>query len=351
MGLEIDIEITHKNQRGIAILKIYGPKDDIKKDNTVTITKSKNSDSKYVVLLAEKIVKPLMNAFLSGELVLQNKDKHLNLAAKHFKCSFCEKVCKTTRGLKGHITRIHMDTDNDKNEKEPLNNKRKSSEDITEVIDDILHKVIEKETDEEHENVKIKSPLDDVHGKKYSKSCENCNYKIEANRKYIYLQRISQHKDECISNLKCTRCNKRFADQDQVKLHLCAKHKLNSVSRSPPLKKKRAIDLNKSVEDMEIDISEDSSNNSKEEIDIIAERSKLMDDKIKAKEKKNEEEKLKYLNRKIIEEKKKADEKAKTKADLNAKKQKIKNKGREIIKNKKFIIFLTLEMFPKTACI
>ena len=54
-GLVIDVEITHKNQRGIAILKIYGPKEDIKKDNTVTITKSKNSESKYVVLLAEKI--------------------------------------------------------------------------------------------------------------------------------------------------------------------------------------------------------------------------------------------------------------------------------------------------------
>ena len=42
-GLEIDVEITFKNQRGIAILKIYGPKEDIKKDNTITITKSKTT--------------------------------------------------------------------------------------------------------------------------------------------------------------------------------------------------------------------------------------------------------------------------------------------------------------------
>ena len=38
-GLEIDVEILSKNQRGNAILKIYGPKENDKKDNTVTITK------------------------------------------------------------------------------------------------------------------------------------------------------------------------------------------------------------------------------------------------------------------------------------------------------------------------
>ena len=127
-GLEIDIEMTHKNQRGIAILKIYGPKDDNKKDNTVTITKSKNSDSKYVVLLAEKIVKPLMNGFLSGDLVIQNRDELASkeLSKKQFKCSFCEKVCKTTKGLKAHISRMHIDIDNDTKKKKPLTNKRKS---------------------------------------------------------------------------------------------------------------------------------------------------------------------------------------------------------------------------------
>ena len=129
-GLEIDVEVTHKNQRGVAILRIYGPKDDIKKDNTVTITKSKNYDSKYVVLLAEKIIKPLMNGFLSGDLEIQNIDEHSNLESKdlnkkQFKCSFCEKIRKTTRGLKGHITKMHI-LDADKDLDKQITNKRKS---------------------------------------------------------------------------------------------------------------------------------------------------------------------------------------------------------------------------------
>ena len=44
----------------------------------------------------------------------------------------------TTRG---HITKMHLQ-DNEINEKEPLINKRKSMEDVTEIVEDILHKVI-----------------------------------------------------------------------------------------------------------------------------------------------------------------------------------------------------------------
>ena len=50
----------------MAILKIYGPKEDVNKANTLTVSKTKDSDSKYNVILAEKVVKPLMNQFLSG---------------------------------------------------------------------------------------------------------------------------------------------------------------------------------------------------------------------------------------------------------------------------------------------
>ena len=57
-GLEIDVEVTSNKNRGVAILKIYGPKEDVKKANTVTFTKSKESDSKYIMILAEKVVKP-----------------------------------------------------------------------------------------------------------------------------------------------------------------------------------------------------------------------------------------------------------------------------------------------------
>ena len=57
-GLEIAVEISDKGTRGVAVLKLYGPNK--AKDYTVMVNKSKDSEHKYVILLAEKIVKPLM---------------------------------------------------------------------------------------------------------------------------------------------------------------------------------------------------------------------------------------------------------------------------------------------------
>ena len=113
-GLVIDVEIDSNRNRGIAVLKIYGPKEDIKKENSVTISKSKESDSKFIVLLAEKVIKPLINQFLSkdGEVFSVKSDKNqekADIEPRQFTCSFCEKAYKTTQGLKNHITKMHLD--------------------------------------------------------------------------------------------------------------------------------------------------------------------------------------------------------------------------------------------------
>ena len=96
VGLEIDVEIVNNRNRGIAVLKIYGPKEDIKKENTVTVSKSKESDAKFVVLLAEKVIIPLMDRFLSGEMEIVDFKSDSNSVGsghrpKKFRCSFCEK--------------------------------------------------------------------------------------------------------------------------------------------------------------------------------------------------------------------------------------------------------------------
>ena len=67
-GHEIVVELKANNTRGVAILKVYGPKEDNKKENSITVTKSKDSDSKYIGILAEKVIKPLMNGYLSGKI-------------------------------------------------------------------------------------------------------------------------------------------------------------------------------------------------------------------------------------------------------------------------------------------
>ena len=336
-GLEIDVEILSKNQRGNAILKIYGPKENDKKDNTVTITKSKKSDSKFIVLLAEKVVRPLMNGFLTGDLEIKactDIDGPIfdKSSTQQFRCSFCEKVCKTPKGLKGHITRMHLREENEKT------NKRKSMEDIGEVVEEILLEVVNGSENESNESIKEK---------KYTKKCDNCEIELQTHRKYLLLQKFSEHKDQCISKMKCIKCNKRFKDEDYLKNHVCGNLKANSVSKSPPHKKKRneakedekgeVMEVNTSIEEMEIDGSEEDDNVNLEEAEVLALRSKQMDDKVLAKEKKNKEEELDYQNQKKMEEEKKKAAEMDLKTKINSKKQKMKDERKK--KNKKQKVF------------
>ena len=61
VALDIEIEMIAKGDKGIALVKLYGPYErKAKKDNVVMITKSKQSESKFVTILAEQIIKPLI---------------------------------------------------------------------------------------------------------------------------------------------------------------------------------------------------------------------------------------------------------------------------------------------------
>ena len=73
------------NNRGVAIVKLYGPNKH--KENTVTITKSKQSDIKFVTLMAQKVIKPLIKTFLgkeNGEIVKELSNSN---NCQHFKLS------------------------------------------------------------------------------------------------------------------------------------------------------------------------------------------------------------------------------------------------------------------------
>ena len=312
-GLEIDVEVTHNKSRGVAILKIYGPKEDIKKANTVTVSKSRESDSKYIVILAERVIKPLMDQFLSGEREIEEtKDvsKPVDLVPsqiKQFKCSFCEKICKTSAGLKGHTTKMHLDSQQEE-EDEPLKNKRKSRDEVTEVVESLLKEVI----DISEEEVTLEDTVcGAIEEKKYTKMCEACDFKLEANKKYMLLQKLRHHKVSCLSRIQCSNCDIKVKDQQQVKRHMCDEHNLMSGSTSPPLKKKKVdeklsapadaeyfdkpevMDLSESLEDM--DICEEDGEKDADENYIFVERSKKMDEKVRAKAKKNDEEVARFM--------------------------------------------------------
>ena len=78
IALEIEVEMMDKGDKGIAVVKLYGPytKED-KKDNVVMITKCKQNDSKYVTILAENIVKPLIAMFMDCETLVNNPEQSL----------------------------------------------------------------------------------------------------------------------------------------------------------------------------------------------------------------------------------------------------------------------------------
>ena len=89
IALEIEVEMMDKGDKGIAVVKFYGPytKED-KKDNVVMITKCKQNDSKYVTILAENIVKPLIAMFMDCETLVNNPEQ--TDESDVYKCPFCE---------------------------------------------------------------------------------------------------------------------------------------------------------------------------------------------------------------------------------------------------------------------
>ena len=353
-GLEIVVEVKINKSFGKAFVKIYGPKEDIKKENSVTVTKSKESDSKYVVIVAEKIIKPLMNEFLSGKRAIPECIVNAELIpkVKMYKCSFCDKTCKTSGGLKGHITKMHLNSQqlNEQNVSQKISKKRKGEEEITEVVESIIESVINSSEDEgalDEDLANEKEEVETLEEKKYTKVCNSCDFQVEAIRNYISVQRILQHKELCSRRIQCVQCDIKCKDQLEIKRHMRDVHSILTSSTSPPLKKKKIdkekvsaksdistndfVDLSESLEEMEIDEEkercEEIEIDKDMEVDILAERSRIMDEKVIAKQKKYEEEMEKFLNEKEEKEQKEKELKPKKSIKQKKKKRKLEKDG------------------------
>ena len=95
-GLEKDIQIWEKSERGIGILKLYSPNKKTK-EYTIMVNKHKESDIKFVTVLAEKVVKPLMDKYITEEDIILEKKKSIN-EEKEFKCETCGNFFSSTEG-------------------------------------------------------------------------------------------------------------------------------------------------------------------------------------------------------------------------------------------------------------
>ena len=262
-GIEADVEVdTQKpGERGTAVLELMGPNN--KKEYVVMITKYKASEAKFVTLLTEKIIKPMMSDLML-DIDINNSLEIKQRSKSAIKCVQCDKTFKSKPGLKTHVTKMHK-------EEEELKN---TSENTQESV------------------------------KTYQKKCEKCEFLVKANKRYTVAQNMIKHKEEChkstvksYKRMNCSKCDFETRESLVMRRHMRDEHEAGTVSTSPPPKKKRKSpveseengdtqsmeieegieDLSFKMEDMDIDNDEDGHK--------VNQKSKEMDEKINLKRK------------------------------------------------------------------
>ena len=341
-GTDIEVELTENNVRGIAVIQLFGPNS--KNENVVMVRKSKESEHKYVIMLAEKVVKPLVRDFLADNIDLDNCEEKEIVSEKEdtlvsFKCPFCDKTSFSSPGLKCHITKMHKDKT------------AYGSKDIAKVSVDSTEELLDESMSSLNEGDSGKISLEESEhsspGKLYTHKCKNCEYKSEASKNYIALQIIKKHVETCCpKKLKkktknCDLCDFAAKDGGEMRRHMRDKHDVMTSSTSPPPKKtkvqdktsehiilidddddnddEKVEDISLGLEQMEIDDNEESSED----------RSNFWDDKINRKEERiNDENLMKEGEKKEIERKKKVEDQkrlTKVKKEKKQRNQKVKD--------------------------
>ena len=127
-GVEIDVEVKMKKQRGYAILKIWGPSE-AKKKCTLIVSKTNISEEKFATILSRKVIKPIIDNHIKGgdmkeviANVFQNNDKvncdkcqkpvnksylKTHIQNQHPGCNICSETFLTKNSLKEHTVNKH----------------------------------------------------------------------------------------------------------------------------------------------------------------------------------------------------------------------------------------------------
>ena len=317
---EVDIQMNQneKDGRGVAVIKMYGPNK--KKENVVLVTKYKQSDIKFVALMAKNVIRPLITKFLDVE-----KEEKVEISESDNKCEYCASSFNTKRGLKGHITKKHRNVKDNENMTIDLTGDTEflSTEKTEKVTDD--------ETSFSEEELEVKEE------KKYTSKCIGCKHAFETTRKYEIIKQLKEHKKVCLSPPKhkqkyCVTCGFKTKNEQHLKRHNRDKHDELTASTSPPPKKSK-VDIKQSQEGMDMDIDEQNDMDMEIDQEEFKIRSKRMDQKIEAKAIKLEEEEKRYQEKKKVEIERKKEKEAlehhKRKLSIKQNKQKIKDEKRK----------------------
>ena len=326
VALDIEIELMTKLERGNAMVKLYGPYGQKeKKENVIMVTKIKRSPVKFVEILAEKIIKPLIAKFVNDENVDENTEE-LN------SCSVCERTFKSPAGLKTHITTKHKAQSREISSSEEVLLLEKEAAKVVNSIEYRIEELDDEEAFTINETCDIESNV-----KEYSEICQICDFKVRAERKYLALQLINKHKKE-IHTKSCDDCGFKAQNLQEMKRHERDTHGKINISTSPPTKRKRKSteivseiieamdtedDIRNQVDEMEVDEEENDSAKFKREL------SEKMDTKVKEKQQKIEESVKKWFEDKQAGEKKKHDIEEKINENRKKSKKIIKQKSKD----------------------
>ena len=142
--------------------------------------------------------------------------------------------------------------------------------------------------------------------KEYCNICDECDYRIIANRKYVTLQELLRHKDEKHTKA-CSECDYKARNLQDMRRHLRDVHGIITGSTSPPTKRKRRQSTEKDGNDeniMDVDCDDNASDKSVqfEDMEIESfgateeetpdERRAKMDKKIEDKKKQMEQDEI-----------------------------------------------------------
>ena len=110
-GVEHEVELIKNKEKGVAILKIFGPS--TKKGCTLMMNKAKKNDTKFVDILTFDIVKQLIDRYGHGDgwielLKVNPKVAKKDDSKKSHYCHFCNNGFCNIKNLKIHIEKYHQ---------------------------------------------------------------------------------------------------------------------------------------------------------------------------------------------------------------------------------------------------
>ena len=225
---------TIKGKVGRAGIKFF-----TSKTNTIMVTKQKGQENIFVKALALKVVKKMLIGLISGEM---SEDTLRNLTIE-YKCNFCEKVFYTKQGANNHMKRSHDEPKSDKQEKaikeEDFVGKRKREIlkhceicDFSSSSEDALTK---------HASSHQKQKIDNI-----IRKCDECDLEFNVRTQLEWIKAVQKHKvttctakkTETSPDKSCKTCDYQSMNEDDFRRHMRDTHEVDSISNSPPSKKR-----------------------------------------------------------------------------------------------------------------